>query len=177
MKIPIANNNTHKEPAGNGVPDAQALLALMESDEKYRLLTELIDDAIVVVQNGVIRESNYCLAKMCGYSREEVVDTCFASFFHSDHIAAVESLCEHSLKDPNAVKTLSATLVCKNGHQFKVEITSALCTFRQNPATMLIIRDVSERLIAGEDLKGYCRQDSIAAISGGIGHDFISFRP
>ena len=177
MKNSISNNKTQTVQAGYRVPDAQALLSLMESEEKYRLLTELIDDAIVIVQNGLIRECNNGLSKICGYSRDEVVDTCFASFFHSDHIAAVESLCEHSLKDPNAVKTLSATLVCKNGHQFKVEITSVLCTFRQNPATMLIIRDVSERLIAGEDLKGYCRQDSIAAISGGIGHDFISFRP
>ena len=154
------------------IPDETAYLSMMESDQKYHLLMELSDDGIAIVQNGMIKESNYCLAKICGYSLEEVVDTCFASFFHSDHIAAVESLCEDSLKDPNAVKTLQATLVCKNGHPFEVEITSALCTFRQRPANMLVIRKIPERLIAGEDLKNHRYHDSVAAISGGIAHDY-----
>ena len=174
MKNSISNNKTQTVQAGYRVPDAQALLSLMESDEKYRLLTELIDDAIVIVQNGLIRECNNGLSKICGYSRDEVVDTCFASFFHSDHFAAVESLCEPSQQCPNGVRILPATLVCKNGNPFRVEMTSALCAIRQNPATMLIIREIPERILGREDLPNHCRQDSMAAMSGGTDHDYNS---
>ncbi|MDH3876922.1 MAG: PAS domain S-box protein, partial [Desulfobacterales bacterium] len=59
-------------------------LSLIESEEKFRLLMELATDGVLVVQDGKIKEVNYYLAKMCGYTIDEVLDTDLASFFHSD---------------------------------------------------------------------------------------------
>ena len=164
-KVPL------EEPAGSSMPDEQTLLSLRESEAKYSLLMELNYDGIVIVQKGVIRESNYCLAKMCGYSLEEIFDARVAGFFRCDDVAALESICEDSLKDPYTVESLQATLVCKNGYQLRVEITAAPCTFRQQPANILIIRDISQRPDVGAHLKEHRQLDSIAAISGGIAHD------
>jgi PAS domain S-box-containing protein len=172
MKNSISNKTTHTGPAGNCISDAQTLLSIMESDEKYRVMTELSNDGIVVVQKGIIRESNYCLAKMCGYGLEEVVDKCFANFFRSEDIGPVGSLCRDALKTENTAASLEATLVCKNGHRLMVEITAARCTFQQNPAVFLIIRDVSQRRDAKTDQKNIRTLDSIAALSGGIAHDY-----
>ncbi|UCD79695.1 MAG: response regulator [Desulfobacterales bacterium] len=146
--------------------------ALKEGHERYRLLMKLADDGLVVVQDGFIKEGNDGLTKMCGYHMEEVVDTRLAGFFHADDSAAVEALCNDVLKDPNAVETLQATLVCKNGYQLRVEITAALCAFRQQPANTLIIRDISQRPDVGAHLKEHRQLDSIAAIAGGIAHDY-----
>jgi len=163
-----SGNNSNNERCSN---EATPHL-FKESDQKYRLLLELSEDGIIIVQNGVIRESNYSLAKMCGYDLEEVVDTCFASYFHSKDMAAVELLGEVSLKDPNAVETLKATLVCKSAYQLQVEITAARCTIRQKPAIICNIRDVSPPLATEAEINKHRTLDSIAALSGGIAHDY-----
>ncbi len=149
-----------------------AYLSLLESDQKYHLLMELSDAGIAIVQNGMIRESNYCLAKLCGYGPEELTDTCFTSFFRADDVGRVESLCGDAIKMESAAASLEATLVCKNGHKLNVAVTAAQCTFQQKPAVFLIIRDVSQRRDAKADQKNRRQLDSIAAISGGIAHDY-----
>jgi PAS domain S-box-containing protein len=64
-------------------------LSLVESEEKFRLLMELATDGVLVVQGGKIKEVNYYLAKMCGYTIDEVLDTDLASFFHTDDIETI----------------------------------------------------------------------------------------
>jgi PAS domain S-box-containing protein len=91
--------------------------SLIESEEKFRLLLELTTNGVFVVQNGKIKEVNYCLAKMCGYGLEELTDTCFASFFRAEDIGLVETLCGDAIETKNAAESLEATLVCKNGHR------------------------------------------------------------
>jgi len=159
-------------PDNRSLPDKMDFPSIIENDKKYHLLRELSTDAIVIVQDHRIKECNHYMAKICDYRLEEVVDTCFASFFHSDDIPLVESLSEGAITDPNGVKNLEAKLVCKNSHQINVEITAALCTFRQKPATICIIRDISQRLKTEAKLKNHRALDSIAALSGGIAHDY-----
>jgi PAS domain S-box-containing protein len=168
------NNNNNESPSSKSdpKPDETDYAAMLENDLKYHLLMELTTDAIVIIQKGMIRECNHYMAKMCDYSLEEVVDTCFASYFHSKDMAAVESLGEVSLKDPNAVETLEARLVCKNAYQLRVEITAVRCTIRQKPAIICNIRDVSPPLATEAEINTHRTLDSIAALSGGIAHDY-----
>jgi len=148
------------------------VVAFKEINARYRLLMELAGDGIITVQDGVIKESNLSMAKMSGYGPEELTDTCFTSFFRADDIGLVKSLCGDAIKMENAAASLEATLVCKNSHKLNVAITAAQCTFQQKPAVFLIIRDVSQRRDAKADQKNRRQLDSIAALSGGIAHDY-----
>lgn len=78
-------------------------LSLIESEEKFRLLMELATDGVLVVQDGKIKEANYYLAKMCGYTIDEVLDTDLASFFHSDDFETITTIYEKPLNDENAL--------------------------------------------------------------------------
>ena len=71
--------------------------SLIESEERFRLLMELATDGVLVVQDGKIKEVNYYLAKMCGYTIDEVLDTDLASFFHPDDIKTIETIYEKPL--------------------------------------------------------------------------------
>ena len=142
------------------------------NQEKHDLLLELSNDGILIVQNGKIREINDLMAQMCGYSVEEVLDTDFASFFQAEDMMLFESLYEHLIADPNAVEVHEVVLMCKNGHKLNVEITAGRFVYKKNPAILLVIKDTTDHINAQKALEKSRQWASIAALSGGIAHDY-----
>ena len=67
------------------------------------LLLSLPDPSGPLVKGVKIKEVNYYLAKMCGYTIDEVLDTDLASFFHADDIETIETIYEKPLNDDNAL--------------------------------------------------------------------------
>ena len=147
-------------------------LSLIESEEKFRLLMELATDGVLVVQDGKIKEVNYYLAKMCGYTIDEVLDTDLASFFHADDIETIETIYEKPLNDDNELAVHELTLMCKNGHKVEVEIIAGRFIFQNKPSNLLVVRDLSERSKSQRELERSRQLESIAALSGGIAHDY-----
>jgi PAS domain S-box-containing protein len=147
-------------------------LSLIESEEKFRLLMELATDGVLVVQDGKIKEVNYYLAKMCGYTIDEVLDTDLASFFHSDDIETIEAIYEKPLTDDNVLAVHDLTMMCKNGHRVEVEVIAGRFIFQNKPSNLLVVRDISDRSKSDSELERTRQLESIAALSGGIAHDY-----
>ncbi len=147
-------------------------LSLIQSEEKFRLLMELATDGVLVVQDGKIREVNYYLAKMCGYTIDEVLDTDLASFFHPDDIDTIEKIYEKPLEDDSALAVHELTLMCKNGLRVDVEVIAGRFIFQNKPSNLLVVRDISERSQTERELVKARQLESIAALSGGIAHDY-----
>jgi len=147
-------------------------LSLIESEEKFRLLMELATDGVLVVQDGKIKEVNYYLAKMCSYTIDEVLDTDLASFFHPDDIKTIETIYEKPLSDDNALAVHELTLMCKNGHKVDVEVIAGRFVFQDKPSNLLVVRDLSDRSKSKRELERTRQLESIAALSGGIAHDY-----
>lgn len=146
--------------------------SLIESEEKFRLLMELATDGVLVVQDGKIKEVNYYLAKMCGYAIDEVLDTDLASFFHADDIKTIAAFYEKPLTDDNALEVHALTLMCKNGHRVDVEVIAGRFIFQNKPSNLLVVRDISDRSKSERELERTRQLESIAALSGGIAHDY-----
>jgi PAS domain S-box-containing protein len=146
--------------------------SLVESEEKFRLLMELATDGVLVVQDGKIKEVNYYLAKMCGYTIDEVLDTDLASFFHADDIETIATIYEKPLTDNNALAVHDLTLMCKNGHKIDVEVIAGRFVFQNKPSNLLVVRDISDRNKSACKLDRTRQLESIAALSGGIAHDY-----
>jgi len=146
--------------------------SLIESEEKFRLLMELATDGVLVVQDGKIKEVNYYLAKMCGYTIDEVLDTDLASFFHAEDIDTIATFYEKPLTDDNALEVHALTLMCKNGHRIDVEVIAGRFIFQNKPSNLLVVRDISERSKSERELERTRQLESIAALSGGIAHDY-----
>ena len=145
---------------------------LIESEEKFRLLMELATDGVLVVQDGKIKEVNYYLAKMCGYAIDEVLDTDLASFFHPDDIETIEKIYERPLKDDNELAVHELTLMCKTGLRVEAEVIAGRFIFQNKPSNLLVVRDISERSRTQRELVKARQLESIAALSGGIAHDY-----
>ena len=147
-------------------------LSLIESEEKFRLLMELSTDGVLVVQDGKIKEVNYYLAKMCGYTIDEVLDTDLASFFHADDIETIATIYEKPLIDDNALAVHDLTLMCKNGHRVEVEVIAGRFIFQNKPSNLLVVRNISDHSKSDSELERTRQLESIAALSGGIAHDY-----
>jgi two-component system cell cycle sensor histidine kinase/response regulator CckA len=154
------------------IKNRKAEKKLRESREKYSLLLELSNYGVLIVQTGKIREVNDLMARICGYTIEEVVDTDLGSFFQLDDIAALESLCAQSLRNQDAISVGEFILMCKNGHRLNVEITAGCFAYQGKPANLLIVRDISDRTDLERQLEKSRQLESIAALSGGIAHDY-----
>ena len=147
-------------------------VALKEVNARYRLLMDLSADGIIIVQDGVIRESNRCMAQLCGDHPESMPDTALTEYFPPDENPAVYALIDIPDHESGEPQVQAATLACKNGQRLEVEVSAVGCDFQQKPATLLIIKDISDRLTARESIEKAGKLDAIAALSGGIAHDY-----
>ena len=143
-----------------------------ESQQKYEFLLELCHDGILIVQDGKIRESNHLMAKMCGYAVDEVLDTEFASFFHPDDMDWLEKISARVINDANFIEIHESALMCKNGIKISVELTAGQFVYNQEPAVLFMVREISDRTQDDNKLEKNGELDSMAALSGGIAHDY-----
>ena len=148
------------------------VVELEEVNAIYLLLMNMSGDGIIIVQNGVIKESNPSMARLCGCLRKSMRDIALAEYFTPDENPGVDALVDFPDKGSGESQVSEAILACKNGKHLKVEITAAGCTLQQKPASLFVVRDISDRLTARESLEKAGKLDAIAALSGGIAHDY-----
>jgi PAS domain-containing protein len=87
--------------------------ALRESEEKYRLLVENSDIAILVAQDEVIKFPNPKAIELIGYSAEESAKTAFANLIHPDDSETILERYKRRLKGDTPPSTYSFRIIKK----------------------------------------------------------------
>jgi two-component system, NarL family, sensor histidine kinase UhpB len=126
---------------------------LKESEEKYRLLVEHANEAIVVAQDGLLKYANPRAIIITGYSSEELVSTPFIDLIHPDDRKMVFDNHVRRLKGEVLPDVYSFRIVSKNGRIKWVEISAVVFTWEGRPATLNFLSDITERKITEEELK------------------------
>lgn len=134
----------------------KAILALKDSEQKYRALVESDQDAIIIMNNDCkIKSWNKGAEKMFGYPFNEVIDKPLLDFIqsdqHNDKWQHISELCRSD--DPTKeVKLLAIEGKKKNGSVFPVELTLSVWKSTNGLLVSGIIRDVSHRKLMEEAL-------------------------
>jgi PAS domain S-box-containing protein len=168
----IVFDHINTAPGNDTLGAVMNILSLREGADKYNLLMELSEDGIIIVHNGIIKESNSKMAHMCGYSNENLLDNSLVEFIHPEDVPAVEALWKNISNNGNHTKKIEAKLKCKNEQHLAVKIYSARCLFQQKPAALFILKVISQDHDEQASLEANSKLDSIAALSGGIAHDY-----
>jgi PAS domain S-box-containing protein len=130
------------------------------SEEKYRLVVENANEAIVVVQDGVLKFANSKSIEITGYSQEELTSRPFVEFIHpGDREMMVEHHLER-LEGEGVPHVYPFRVIDKDGNTKWVEVNAVLITF---------MTDITERKHAEEALREYqnaveSSDDMIAAV-------------
>jgi len=150
----------------------QADEALRESEEKYRNVVERSNDGIVIVQDGVIKYANPSLEKTTGYRGDEAIDTPFTNYIDLDEIEESVDLYRRRLAGEQLQARYERGLRHKDGSRIDTEIDAAVIKYQGQPATLVIIRDITERKRSEEALKKSSEQIKLLAYS--VSHDLRS---
>lgn len=157
----------------------QAEDALRESEEKYRNLVERAHDAIVIIQGGALVYVNKRTAEITGYSVEELTGGQFADYVAPNELERVTQYHSKRMAGESVPSRYQSALRHRDGSRIDVEFSAAVITYRQEPAALAIIRDITERKQAIEEKKKLEAQlqqaqkmESIGTLAGGIAHDF-----
>ncbi len=150
----------------------RAEAALRESEEKYRLLVENANDAIFIAQDGVIKFPNPRTERMIGYGAEELARTPFVDLIHPEDREMVLDRYRRRLAGEEVPSTYSFRALTKGGESLVVQLNTVSITWDRRPATINLLRDITEQKRAEEELQKAEKLESIGLLAGGIAHDF-----
>ncbi len=124
--------------------------ALRESEERYRGIFNNVQDAILLEDAlGNIVGANQSACAMFGYSLEEFLTKNVRDIARPEYIHVIakdaESLANQLPKQP-----IEAINIRANGSYFPVEISACLFTLKENPVSLVAVRDISDRKQAEE---------------------------
>ncbi|MBM4466799.1 MAG: GAF domain-containing protein [Chloroflexi bacterium] len=139
----------------------QAEEALRESEEKYRHIVERANDGICIIQDTVLQYANPRLAEMWGGTVEEIIDTLFTDYVHPDELSKVLDRYQRRMAGEDVIPIYETVLRRKDGGKVYVELNAGVVTYQGKPADLVIVRDITERKQAEEEIRQRNRELSI----------------
>ncbi len=125
--------------------------ALIESEESYRQLVEFLPDAICVHKKGKIIFGNDAILELLGVkSEKEYLGKSVMEFVKKDYHDVVDK----RIEDVNSVGDIAPLMEEKfigvNGREIDVEVKTASIIYKGENATLVTVRDITERKKAEE---------------------------
>ncbi|RPJ53740.1 MAG: PAS domain S-box protein, partial [Methanobacteriota archaeon] len=127
--------------------------ALAESEEKYRKLIELAPDAVLIHRDGKILYANSAGVKLFGASSPgDLIGRAILDTIHPDYRAQVLSFVQRELQG-EMTPLLQHKALRLDGTSVWVEGRGVRTIIDGRPATQVIVRDISDRKKAEDDLR------------------------
>ena len=130
----------------------QAEEELRKSEHRYRLLIENANEAILVIQDGVIKFVNSRASESFGYSEQILLSTPIFELIHpEDRDAVMDRYLQKINGDATSTRHTYRT-IHKSGQVSWIEISSVLIEWEGRPATLNLITDITDRKHAEDAL-------------------------
>ncbi len=127
--------------------------ALRASEEKYRNVVERANDGIAIIQDARFEYVNPRLAEITGYTAEELIGTSFTHYVHPAELPKLADRYERRMAGEDVPSVYETVLQRKDGSEMYAELNAGLITYQGRPADLVIIRDVTERKQATEEIR------------------------
>ena len=129
------------------------LFQLSASEVQYRTLVESSNDAIIVVQDGKLVFFNKKLEELLGYDKRNIINKPFTFFIHPDDMHMVAENYKLRISGGNAPSTYELRGYSKSGDLIHAEINVVLTEWKGNPASLVFLRDITDRKKMEETLR------------------------
>jgi PAS domain S-box-containing protein len=123
----------------------RAELKLRESEEQYRTVVERASFGIVIIQDRLIVYANEQAALLAGSTPGEMRGMPFAEYVHPDARHELMNRYEQRSAGQIPAATYELAFLRRDGTQMPLEVNAGAISFRGQPATMFVVRDISRR--------------------------------
>jgi diguanylate cyclase (GGDEF)-like protein/PAS domain S-box-containing protein len=138
------------------------LRALRETDARYRQLLAMTPEAVLVHAGGRILFTNPAAAELLGVTNEQaLVGRSIADFATPESRDALEGLTDARGGRPPRVR---GHFLKSNGSTLDVEISSSPCVYLDQPAVVVLARDISGQLRYERDLHALALVDELTGL-------------
>jgi len=127
--------------------------ALRHSEEKYRVLVENANDAIMIAQDGVINFANRKAADLLGYQASEMIEKPFTDLIAPEDRELVFERYARRMRGESTPNRYPFRVIAKDGHLIWTEINSVVIDWEGRPATLAFLRDISDKKKAEDELR------------------------
>lgn len=125
----------------------------IEAEEKYRVITEFVNDCILLIQDGKIVYGNPACRDLIGRPLSDSEPRDFLDIIASEDRKTVLEHYNTLLEGGRVPKTHTVRIRRTDGEQRFVEIASSVIRYRNKPAVLAVIWDMTERKLAEEALR------------------------
>ncbi|NJD52934.1 MAG: PAS domain S-box protein [Candidatus Methanoperedens sp.] len=145
---------------------------LRESEEKYRMLIDNIQDGVFIIQDDKVQFANESFASVGGYTVEEVIGKDFRELIAPDDLEMVVDNYRRRQAGEDIPKEYEFHMMHKNGRtRIIVNMNFGFITFRGRVASMGTVKDITQKKLLESQLLRAQRMESIGTLASGIAHD------
>jgi PAS domain S-box-containing protein len=119
--------------------------ALRESEEKYRLVVENAEEAILIAQDGMLKYVNPATLALLGYSEEELLSRPFAQLIHAEDREKLMEAHAKRMRGEETEPVKQFRALCKDGAVKWADSHAVLIVWNGRAATLNFFTDITER--------------------------------
>ncbi len=138
---------------------------LKESEALYRSVSEMANDGIGIMEQGMITFCNPSFAKMIGREIDEVLGQPYSDFLHPDSLPEVIEDYQKAMAGEELIPRREFAAVKKNGEVVTIEVSASVLEGPPNLRILLIGRDITEQKSLGDQLQQLATTDHLTGIS------------
>ncbi|MBC8231523.1 PAS domain S-box protein [bacterium] len=128
--------------------------ALRISEANFKALAENANDGILIgVGEGAHIYANKRAAEITGYSVAELLQTSIKDLAHPDELKELMERYKKRLRGEPSPRQYETVIIRKDGRSLPIELTAAKTDWNGQPADIVILRDVTRRKRAEEELR------------------------
>jgi len=128
-------------------------IELEKSEKKYKNLVEGLNDALFILQDGVVKFVNKSLCKISGYTKKELLNTPYTKFIAPSELKKIKDKHAKRLQGERVKHIYQSKAIHKNGEEIPVEVTIIQVEYEERPAYQILLHDITTRQNTLQQLK------------------------
>ena len=121
---------------------------LKESEERFKLLSELTYEGIVIHENGIAIDCNQSFLKILGYKKSEIIGNNMLSIIHKDYHELVKQNIPKEKSPPYEILGIK-----KDKTLVPIELEAKTIILKDNKVKVVAVRDITERRKALQQIR------------------------